>query len=49
MRHSEIYFPPLVTLSFCINQLVFGRIEVSAKAGLFVEIIASSTELSFWH
>ena len=47
LRHSELYFLSLVSLPFCINQLVFGRIRNSTKAHVFGELIASSTELSF--
>ena len=46
LRHSALHFLPLATLSFCINRPVFGRIDVSTKADVFVELIASSTKLS---
>ena len=44
LRHSELYFLSLATLSFCINQLVFGSIEVSTEADEFGELIDCSTE-----
>jgi len=44
LRHSELYFLSLATLSFCINRLVFGCIEFATKADEFGELIACSTE-----
>jgi len=46
LRHNTLHFLALSPLSFCINRLVFVRIEVSNKADEFGELIASSTKLS---